>query len=107
MADAAEQITVTVQFLGRDFQVNCLAEERGALLESAALLDARMQDIRRSGKVLGAERVTLMAALNLVHELLAERDQLRELEQSAQQRVDQLTGRVTDAIAAIRQLRLG
>ena len=62
--------TVVVQILDKDYQVSCPPEERNALLESALLLDERMRTIRRGGAVIGLERIAVMAALNLSHELL-------------------------------------
>ena len=62
--------TVFVKILDKEYQVACPREERQALLESAQLLDERMKAIRGSGAVIGLERIAVMAALNLSHELL-------------------------------------
>ncbi|WP_347330071.1 cell division protein ZapA [Marinimicrobium locisalis] len=62
--------TVFVKILDKDYQVVCSREERAALQESAELLDERMRMIKRSGSVIGLERIAVMAALNLSHELL-------------------------------------
>lgn len=62
-----------VTIMGRDFRVTCPDEEREELLKAVAYLDKKMREIRDSGKVIGSERVAIMAALNITHELLAER----------------------------------
>ncbi|WP_341936677.1 cell division protein ZapA [Marinimicrobium sp. C2-29] len=62
--------TVFVKILDKDYQVACPREERAALQESAELLDERMRAIKRSSSVIGLERIAVMAALNLSHELL-------------------------------------
>ncbi|MCL4762871.1 MAG: cell division protein ZapA [Burkholderiales bacterium] len=62
-----------VVILGREYRVACREEEREALLEAVAFLDARMRGIRDGGKVAGTERIAVMAALNIAHELLRER----------------------------------
>ncbi|HWV15491.1 MAG TPA: cell division protein ZapA [Cellvibrio sp.] len=62
--------TVFVKILDKEYQVACPREERQALIESAQLLDERMKSIRGSGAVIGLERIAVMAALNLSHELL-------------------------------------
>ncbi|MFO1389381.1 cell division protein ZapA [Cellvibrio sp.] len=62
--------TVFVKILDKEYQVACPREERQALIESAQLLDERMKAIRGSGAVIGLERIAVMAALNLSHELL-------------------------------------
>ncbi len=56
--------------LGREFTVSCTDEERQGLLEAVDYLDKKMRDIRDSGKVVGLERIAIMAALNLSHEVL-------------------------------------
>ena len=62
--------TVFVKILDKEYQVACPREERQALVESAQLLDERMKAIRGTGAVIGLERIEVMAALNLSHELL-------------------------------------
>lgn len=62
--------TINVRILDKDYQVACPAEERRALIESAQILDERMRMIKNSGSVIGLERIAVMAALNLSHELL-------------------------------------
>lgn len=66
--------TLNVKILGKEFQVSCPEEEREALLSAAAQLDKRMRDIRESGKVIGLERIAIMAGLNITHEYLQAKD---------------------------------
>ncbi|MGZ8984399.1 MAG: cell division protein ZapA [Methylotenera sp.] len=61
---------VDVNIMGRDFTVSCTDEERPGLINAVNFLDKKMRDIRDSGKVIGAERIAIMTALNLSHELL-------------------------------------
>jgi cell division protein ZapA len=63
-------ITLDVTILGREFKVACRESERNELLEAVAFLDRRMREIRDSGKVSGTDRIAVMAALNIAHELL-------------------------------------
>ena len=56
--------------MGRDFTVSCTDEERPGLINAVNFLDKKMRDIRDNGKVVGAERIAIMTALNLAHELL-------------------------------------
>jgi cell division protein ZapA len=66
-------VTLDVSLLGRDFKVACKEAERAELTDAVALLDRRMREIRETGKIAGAERIAVMAALNLAHDLLRER----------------------------------
>jgi cell division protein ZapA len=67
----AEPKTVEVTLLGRTYRVACEEHEREALMQAVAYLDAKMNEIRKNGKVMGAERIAVMAALNVAHELLS------------------------------------
>jgi cell division protein ZapA len=58
-----------ISILGRDFRVACPASEQDALLAAAEFLDSKMREIREQGKVIGVERIAVMAALNIAFEL--------------------------------------
>jgi cell division protein ZapA len=62
-----------VSIMGREFRVACPEEEQKELLASVDYLDKKMRDIRDAGKVIGIERIAIMAALNIAHELLTTR----------------------------------
>ena len=63
-----EREILTVRILDKEYRVSCLPEERESLVSAARELNERMADIRGAGKVLGAERMAVMAALNVIHE---------------------------------------
>ena len=66
-----ERVTrVSVRLLDREYQVACPADERSALLDSAEYLDAKMREVRDSGKVAGLDRIAVISALNLANELI-------------------------------------
>ncbi len=60
-----------VTIMGREFRVACPPGEEQALLTSVDYLDRKMREIRDAGKVIGIERIAIMAALNITHEYLA------------------------------------
>ena len=62
-----------VNILGRSYRVACEDNEREALMQAVAYLDAKMAEIKKVAKVGGAERIAVMAALNITHELLTTR----------------------------------
>lgn len=61
---------VTVQILDKDYPIACPPQERGNLENAARYLDSKMREIRNGGRVIGAERIAVLAALNIAHELL-------------------------------------
>ncbi|HEX6004971.1 MAG TPA: cell division protein ZapA [Burkholderiales bacterium] len=67
----AESKALQINIMGREFRVACPEEEQKSLLEAVDYLNRKMQDIRSGGKVVGLERIAIMAALNVAHELLS------------------------------------
>jgi cell division protein ZapA len=65
--------TLDVTILEREFRVVCSEEERPELLDAVAYLDKKMHEIRDIGKVVTIERIAIMSALNIAHELLTTR----------------------------------
>ena len=66
--------TLDVTIMGRTYKVACSDEERNALLSAVAYLDRKMTEIKTVGRVASAERIAVMAALNITHELLSSRN---------------------------------
>ncbi|MBA1148437.1 cell division protein ZapA [Ectothiorhodospiraceae bacterium WFHF3C12] len=88
---------VKVQILDREFLVSCPEEERPGLLESASYLNERMREIRDGGKVVGMDRIAVMAALNITHELLRARNSADSLSE-VRQRLEALDEKLAEAI---------
>ena len=65
---------VAVNILDREFLIACTAEERPGLLAAARYLDGKMRDMRNNARAAGLDRIAILAALNISHELLAERE---------------------------------
>jgi len=62
--------TLDVSIMGHTYKVACSDDEREALLSAVAYLDRKMSEIKSAGKVASSERIAVMAALNITHELL-------------------------------------
>jgi cell division protein ZapA len=69
MAESAK--TIEISILGRNYRIACEDGERAALMEAVAYLDGKMGEIKKAGKVSGTDRIAVMAALNIAHELLS------------------------------------
>ena len=100
-----ESNRVSVKILEKEYHVACPPEQQAALVDSASLLNKRMKEIRDSGKVVGLDRIAVMAALNIANELLAAKGR-GELEAGVTDRIRGLRERVEAALAAGRQLEL-
>lgn len=69
--------SVTVNLLGKEYRISCPAGERDNLMRAATLLDERMREIR-DDNVVGSERIAVMTALNLAHEMLQTQEVLHQ-----------------------------
>ena len=67
----SEAKSLQVAIMGREFRVACPEEEQAGLLEAVDYLNKKMLEIRDGGKVIGLERIAIMAALNIAHEMLS------------------------------------
>ncbi|MCK4843333.1 MAG: cell division protein ZapA [Methylococcales bacterium] len=83
MSKASKTQPVSLRILGKDYRIACPEKEQDALLSSAQELDRQMREIRDSGTVIGVDKIAVMAALNLTHELnLVKDDKLKKTPKS-------------------------
>lgn len=68
---STETSTLEVFILDKSYRINCPENEQESLRASAQYLDRKMREIRGSGKVIGLERIAVITALNISHELLS------------------------------------
>jgi cell division protein ZapA len=101
-----DQARVSVRIMEKEYVVACPYEERSALLDAAEFLNTRMREIRDTGKVVGLDRVLVMAALNLAHEFLKGKDRESRLDNGVGQRVRALRERVESSLGKSQQLEL-
>jgi cell division protein ZapA len=99
-------VQVNIKILEKEYQISCPASERAALMDSAELLNRKMREIRDTGKVIGLDRIAVMAALNMANELLRSRSTGELLEGDARLRLQAMRERVEGALQTSRQLEL-
>lgn len=97
---------VTIRILEKEYHVACPAEDKPALLASAELLNSKMREIRDSGKVVGLDRVAVMAALNLANDLLRAQSQGEELKSIVGLRIRAMREHLDSALGPAKQLSL-
>lgn len=96
---------VSVRILDKDYLVACPPEERDELIEAARFLDGKMRAIRDSGRVIGTDRIAVMAALNIAHDLLTQSTETPH-DSKLDVRIKTLQKRIEDALHKTRQLEL-
>src|SRR6202167_4939141 len=100
------QARVSVRILEKEYHITCPIEERSDLLDSAEFLNMKMREIRDSGKVVGLDRIAVIAALNMANELIRFRNRDSNLESDVGGRLRILRERVESALEKGQQLEL-
>ena len=98
--------TLTISIMNKEFQVACPEGEEEALQRAARYLSEQMQEIRQSGKVVGMDRIAIMTALNMSHELLSGQSRVQTSQDYAKLRIRALNDRLENAIADGKQLKI-
>ncbi len=94
-----EPLQVSIKILEKDYRIACDPHEQEELKASARLLDHRMREIRQSGRVIGTDRIAVMAALNIAHDLIQLQRAQPSLSQDSGRRLRELQERVSMALA--------
>jgi cell division protein ZapA len=97
---------VSVRLLDREYQVACPADQRSDLLDSAEYLDAKMREVRDSGKVVGLDRIAVISALNIANELIKLRSNGSAVDSDVGTKLRTLRERVESALEKGQQLEL-
>ena len=97
---------INVKILEKEYQIACPADERKALVDSAELLNIKMREIRDSGKVVGLDRIAVMAALNMANDLITSNSVGTDLQSEARDKVRAMCERVETALQSGQQLEL-
>jgi len=97
---------ITVRILDKEFRVSCADEERDDLISASRFLNERMLEIRNSGKVIGTDRIAVMAALNIAHELLQCKNKVDDVDQTLHSRIKQIQEKIEVALNHTKQMEL-
>lgn len=91
---------VAVNILDREVLIACTAEERPGLLDAARYLDAKMREMRNSARTAPLDRIAILAALNISHELLGERQRESTASATLAEKLQALNAKLERAVAA-------
>ena len=97
---------ITIHILDKEYMIACGEEERHDLQRSADYLDKKMRDIRATGKIIGTDRLAVMAALNISHELLTHDGAKPKTDVSVDARLRSIQEKIDDALNRSRQIEI-
>ena len=98
--------SIQVKILDKEYQVNCPPSDKEALIKSARYLDENMSKIKGRGNIHGVEKIAVMAALNITHDMLRKNRLINETRHATAQQVQGIETKIDSAIAHARQLEL-
>lgn len=101
-----DSIPVTVHILDKEYRVACNRGEEDSLIASARFVDQKMREIRSSGKVLGTDRIAVMTALNMAHELLERQSHKDQVSESISNRLRNMQQKIDSILSKENQLDL-
>ena len=101
-----QSTAVQVKILDKEYQVNCPPADQEALIKSARYLDENMRKIKDRGNIHGVEKIAVMAALNITHDMLRKDRMINETRQETTQQVKGLEDKIENAISSSRQLEI-
>jgi cell division protein ZapA len=91
---------LTVKIMDKEYRIACPEEEKDNLKASADLLNEKLNEIKQQGSVIGTERIAIMAALNMSHEILHNQSIVQE-HGDLNERIDELSERISDSMRDI------
>ena len=97
---------VTANILDKEYLISCDENEREQLHTAVTFLNAKMLDMKNSGRVIGSERIAVMTALNLAHELLAYKRENDDYTSSVDNTIQRLQSKIDEALVKGRQLEM-
>lgn len=98
--------SVTITILGREYQIACPPEEEEALRKSARYLDKQMEQVKGRGTSLGYEKIAVLAALNITHDLLRKSHQVDATETDSLRELRQIEQKIEAVLIASRQIEI-
>jgi cell division protein ZapA len=99
-------LPINISILDKEYKIACPSGEQPALLASAEYVDKKMREVRDTGSIIGSERIAVITALNLAHELLNSSKLKDDLDQTLPPRLKSLEHKVAEALQKARQLEL-
>lgn len=98
--------SVTITLLGREYQIACPPEEEEALRKSARYLDKQMEQVKGRGSSLGYEKIAVLAALNITHDLLKKSHQANTSETDSLREIRQIEQKIDAILHSSRQIEI-
>lgn len=102
----SKAVPINISIMDKEYKIACPSGEQSELLASAEYLDGKMREVRDSGSIIGPERIAVIAALNIAHELLSSNQFQDNLNDQLPPRLKNLEHKVSEALHNARQMEI-
>lgn len=99
MHQTSQKSVLNIRILGKEYKIGCTADLENSLLHAAQYLDQKMRKIRDQSGVVGVDKIAVLAALHVTHELLNSNSEYFENTKHIQDRVEKLNKKIADVIS--------
>lgn len=99
MSEHSDHKTVNVKILNRDYQVNCPTGAESELAQAAEYLSQKMSELQSRTRLIGTERIAIMAALNIAHELFSQKQGKEAYVLSISEKIERLTHKLANSLS--------
>ena len=99
-------LPINISILDKEYKIACPSGEQSALIASAEYLDSKMREVRDGGSIIGSERIAVITALNIAHELLNSNKLNGELGEILPPRLRSLENKISEALHQARQMEI-
>lgn len=96
-----KSIPVAIRIMEKEYKIACPEGEHESLLASASLLNDKMQEIKSNGKIIGAEKIAVMAAINIAHDLIRSNNQTNTVDSNVANRLVDLKSSIDATLKVI------
>lgn len=104
MTTDAKPVSITI--LDKEYLISCTERERDQLYTAVDFLNKKMHEVKESGNVIGTERIAVMSALNIAHELLAYKHENDDYTSRIDDTIQRLQSKINDALTQGKQLEI-
>lgn len=97
---------VSINILDKEYLIGCSEDERDLLIRAAEFLNMKIREVKESGKIIGSERIAVMAALNITHELLAYKQENDSYTSQVDTLIRRLQNKIDSALTQGKQMEI-
>ncbi len=98
--------SISIKIMGRDYQIACGPDEEYALRQAASYLNSQMEQVKKHGSTLGFEKIVVMTALNICHDMLQNSNQADDSVNTTQIFLTHLEKKIESALQSSRQFEI-